>query len=180
MRTLLFFACGMAILTSITTGCTHSFVNSSQGSFVKSDTGSEMSSYTSNSQQSSQSSGSQGSFISSQNTSYSSSSGSQHDSFDLDAASLKQPHILSINSSGNQLTGEISVNGKVVRHIHGSKERINLSPLLSVGKQTVAVSARYSPASSSVNVELNGPDTNVSQQSSGNGVLKYTMTVNVH
>jgi hypothetical protein len=179
MRTLLFFAFGIAILASVTTGCTHSFADSSQSSFVHSDTGSDMSSSTTNSQQSSHSSGSQSSFTSSQNTSYSSSSGYQHDSFNLDAASLKQPHILSINTSGDELTGEITVNGRVVKHIHRSKEQINLSPFLSVGKQTVAISARYAPASSSASVELSGPDTNVSQQTSGNGVLKYTMTVTV-
>jgi uncharacterized protein YxeA len=200
MKTILFVACGVALLVTATTAVTQGFAHSNQSSFVKADGSSDMSNYTQISQTSQQSttsnsdsSGYQHNFTSSQTTSSSSgyqdnftssqttssSSGYQHDSLDLDAASLKKPHILSINSSGRLLIGQITINGKVVKRIRSSKEKINLSPLLSVGKQTVDISARYAPASASVSVELSGPDTKVTEQTSGDGVLKYSMTVNV-
>ncbi|MDF5719324.1 MAG: hypothetical protein PUP91_02290 [Rhizonema sp. PD37] len=134
-------------------------------------------SYTSTSQNTN-SSGSQRSYVStSQN---SDASTYQHSSLNLSAVDLRQPHILSIHTSGSQLTGEIIVNGKVVKRLTKSREQINLSPLLSVGEHTVKISARYSPTSSSVNVELSGPGTNITQQDSGNGILKYAMDVSVH
>ena len=78
------------------------------------------------------------------------------------------------------MTGEISVNGKVVKQISNEKNvNIDLSRYLSVGEQKVEISARYNPPSSSVSVELNGPGTNVTQQNSGNGALNYSMDVSV-
>ncbi len=182
MRNLLFFACGLAVLVTFTTAFAHqNFIHSSQSSSVNSDSNSDMSSFSSSSQtsssDSSDSSGNQQSYTTSQNTS--DSSGIQHNSFNLNAANLRKPHILSINTSGNQLRGEITVNGKLVKRLNTNSENINISPFLSVGEQTVKISARYAPASSSVNVGLSGPGTNVTQQNSGNGILNYTMDVTV-
>jgi hypothetical protein len=116
----------------------------------------------------------------SQQSSFGDSFGYQKSSLQLSAANLSQPHILSINTSNAQMTGEITVNGKVVKQINNDKNvKLNLSPYLSVGEHKVEVSARYNPPSSSVSVELSGPGTNVAQQNSGNGALNYTMDVNV-
>jgi len=183
MRNLLFFACGVALLVTVSTAFAQNFIHSNQSnqsSFVNKDNSSDMSSFTSNSQTSSNSSNSSGyqhNFTNSQSNS--DSSGYQHSSLNLNAVNLRQPHILSINTSGNHLTGEITVNGKVVKRLNHNSEKINISPFLSVGEQTVKVAARYVPASSSVNVELSGPSTNVTQQNSGNGILNYTMDVTV-
>lgn len=182
MRNLLFFACGVAMLVTVTTAFAHqNFIHSSQSSSVNSNSNSDMSTFSSTSQtsssDSSDSSGTQQSFTTSQNTS--DSSGTQHNSFNLNAANLSQPHILSIKTSGNQLTGQITVNGKLIKRLNKNSENINISPFLSVGEQTVKISARYAPASSSVNVGLSGPGTNVLQQNSGNGILNYTMDVTV-
>ncbi len=182
MRNLLFFACGVAMLVTLTTAFAHqNFIHSSQSSSVNSNSNSDMSTFSSTSQtsssDSSDSSGTQQSFTTSQNTS--DSSGTQHNSFNLNAANLSQPHILSIKTSGNQLTGQITVNGKLIKRLNKNSENINISPFLSVGEQTVKISARYAPASSSVNVGLSGPGTNVLQQNSGNGILNYTMDVTV-
>src|SRR5579883_800915 len=180
MKTLLFVACSVAILITATTGVTQGFTHGNQSSFANTDlNSSDMNNFTHTSQHStSSSSGYQHTFVSSQTTSES--SGYQQNSFDLDAANLKRPNILSINTSGRLLIGQITINGKVVKNIRSSKEKINLSPLLSVGEQTVNISARYFPASASASVELNGPGTKVTQQTSGDGILKYSMTVNVH
>lgn len=116
----------------------------------------------------------------SQHSSSGDSFGYQKTSLNLSAANLSKPHLLSIHTSDAQMTGEITVNGKVVKQISNEKNvNIDLSRYLSVGEQKVEISARYNPPSSSVSVELNGPGTNVTQQNSGNGALNYTMDVSV-
>ena len=103
----------------------------------------------------------------------------QRSTLNVDAASLSQPHILSINSSATQLRGEILVDGKVVKKLNKNSSEINLSPYLSVGQHNVEITARYSPPTSGVNVQINGPGTNVAQQNSGDGALNYKIDVNV-
>ncbi|MBW4635689.1 MAG: hypothetical protein KME30_28570 [Iphinoe sp. HA4291-MV1] len=116
----------------------------------------------------------------SQQSSSGDSFGYQKSSLNLSAANLSKPHILSINTSGAQMTGEITVNGKVVKQISNDKNaKVDLSRYLSVGEHKVEVSARYNPPTSSVSVELSGPGTSVTQQNSGNGTLNYTMDVSV-
>ncbi|MGH7998839.1 MAG: hypothetical protein ACREPR_05265 [Brasilonema sp.] len=116
----------------------------------------------------------------SQHSSSGDSFGYQKSSLQLSAANLSQPHMLSINTSGAQMTGEITINGKVVKQISNDKNtKVDLSRYLSVGEHKVEVSARYNPPSSSVSVEMSGPGTNITQQNSGNGTLNYTMDVSV-
>lgn len=103
----------------------------------------------------------------------------QRSTLNVDAASLSQPHILSINSSATQLKGEILVDGKVVKKLNKNSSEVNLSPYLSIGQHNVEITARYSPPTSGVNVQINGPGTNVAQQNSGDGALNYKIDVNV-
>lgn len=103
----------------------------------------------------------------------------QRSTLNVDAASLSQPHILSINSSATQLRGEILVDGKVVKKLNKNSSEVNLSPYLSIGQHNVEITARYSPPTSGVNVQINGPGTNVAQQNSGDGALNYKIDVNV-
>jgi cytoskeletal protein RodZ len=117
-----------------------------------------------------------GTFISQQNDQ---SSQYQRSTLNVDAASLSQPHILSINSSATQLKGQIVVDGKVVKKLNKNSSEINLSPYLSMGQHNVEITARYSPPTSGVNVQINGPGTNVAQQNSGDGALNYKIDVNV-
>jgi cytoskeletal protein RodZ len=117
-----------------------------------------------------------GTFISQQNDQ---SSQSQRSTLNLDAASLSQPNILSINSSATKLRGQIVVDGKVVKRLNKNSSEINLSPYLSMGQHKVEITARYSPPTSGVNVQINGPGTNVAQQNSGDGALNYKIDVNV-
>jgi uncharacterized protein YxeA len=124
-----------------------------------------------------------GTFISQQQSSQSQSSGNSYQksssSVSLRAVDVRQPHILKINSSGTQFVGKVTIDGKVSKKLDSKTSEINLSPYLSVGEHTVEISGRYSPATSSIQVELKGPGTNVTQQSSGNGVVNHTITVTV-
>jgi hypothetical protein len=151
---------------------TDSSVNSdteSDSTNINSEDDSDMKSRTFISQQSSQSSQSSGS-------SYQKSSSS----VSLRALDIRQPHILKIDSSsGTQFVGKVTIDGKEVKKLDSKTSEINLSPYLSLGEHTVEISGHYSPVSSSIKIELKGPNTNVTQQSSGNGVLNHSMTVTV-
>ncbi|WP_026733013.1 hypothetical protein [Fischerella sp. PCC 9605] len=111
---------------------------------------------------------------------FSSSSDYQESAITLRAVNLRKPHILKINTSGSQLQGKITFNSKVIKQIRNKRVYIDLSRYLSVGKHVVEISARYSPASSSVNVEFSGPGVKTTQQTSGSGILNYTLNVSVY
>ncbi|MDJ0697021.1 hypothetical protein [Mastigocoleus sp. MO_188.B34] len=126
-----------------------------------------------------QSSSSSSGYTSQSSSSYSSSSGYQSSSLTLSKANLSEPHILTVTTSGKRLTGKVIVNDKFVKKLYGNKVEFDLSPHLSVGKNTVEIDARYAPTSSTLDVEVNGPETSVSQQNSGNGVVNSNINIMV-
>jgi uncharacterized protein YxeA len=168
MKKIVFVAAGMVLIVSVGAAVAQNFSRSSQSSFVQSESNSEngddMNSFSSFSLQQS----------SSNSSSY------QQTTLSLSAANLNQPHILSINSSGNQLNGEITINGKAIKRFTNNKVEIDLSPYLSVGEQKIQISARYAPVGSAVNVQVSGPGTNIMQQTKGDGVLNSTINLSVH
>ncbi len=98
----------------------------------------------------------------------------------LDSANLGQPYILSISAtSGTQLTGQITINGTVVKDLKDNSVEIDVSPLLSKGTQTIKITGNYQSLESSVEIKLSGPGIEVSQQTSGNGIIDQTLIVNV-
>lgn len=108
---------------------------------------------------------------STQNSSY------QQATVNINSKNLEQPYILSIKSSATQLTGQILVNGKVIKQLNINQDRFNLSPYLAIGKNTIEILASYSPSLSLIEIALLGTDTRIVQQSSGTGILKHTLIV---
>ena len=98
----------------------------------------------------------------------------------LSSNDLKKPHILkvSIPKAGNRLTGQIKVNGKVVKALRNNPTQMNLSPQLSRGRYVIEISGSY-PTNSSVTVEFSGPNTQVSQQAGGSGTIRHTLIIDV-
>lgn len=103
----------------------------------------------------------------------------QQAAINIDSQNLELPYILRINISGTQLIGHIKVNGKVIKQLNLNNHQFNLSPYLSIDQNTIEILAQYNPPSSAVEIELLGCDTRVVQQTSGSGVLNYTLTVMV-
>ncbi len=102
-------------------------------------------------------------------------------SITLNADNLQQPCILSINSSGDILTAEIILDGKLIKSLNNTSEAdINLSPYLSRGVNTVKIKGNYSPASSLVSIKLMGDGTSASSQTSGSGTIEYTLLIDVY
>ena len=116
---------------------------------------------------------------SSSSSSSSSNNSSQRAFVNLDSENLKRPYIISVNTSAKEITGTITAQGKVIKQLNSDRTQFNLSPYLSVGKNTIEILAQYSPSSSEIEVKLVGLDTEVVQQTRGSGVLTYTLTVMV-
>ncbi|MEC4816683.1 MAG: hypothetical protein SAK29_25960 [Scytonema sp. PMC 1069.18] len=181
MNKLIIFATCLTFL-ALTTSLAQSIVKNSQSSSVEvqSDNANIQESTFIEVQSDSSSDMNRSSSFMSQHSSSDGSFGYQQSSLTLSAANLNRPHILSINTAGAQMSGEILVDDKVVKQINNSSSvDIDLSRHLSAGEHKVDVSARYSPASSAVSVELSSPSANITQQNNGNGVLNYTMNVSV-
>ena len=104
----------------------------------------------------------------------------QTTSISVNSKALKSPHILSIKTTDNtQIDGEVSVDGLVIKKLQGSQTSFNLSPYLEKQIKKIEISGTYKPASSSVKIEFSSPNTNVTQQMSGNGRLNQTLVITV-
>ena len=108
---------------------------------------------------------------STQNASY------QQATVNVDSKNLGLPYILSVKILGTQLTGQVKVNGKVIKELNSNNNEFNLSPYLLLSKNTIEILAPCSPNLSFIEVELLGPDTKVVQQASGTGALRHTLIV---
>jgi hypothetical protein len=168
MRNLIFYVLCVGFIISLTAGLTDNFSYIQQNSSVNSQSSSN-----------SNNSGNERTFISDKSQQSSNSSNFQRSTLNLQATNLNQPHVLKINSTGTQLQGQITINGKVVKQLSNNQSQINLSPYLSTGQQKVEISANYTPVSATVNVEVNGSGNNISQQSSGSGKLNYSLDLSV-
>lgn len=164
MKKTLFLACGAVTLIGISAAFANNLVSNSQSTVIQSDINNMNSSSSSSS---------------SSRTFTSNSSGYQRGRVSLSAAKLSQPHILKIDTNATRLRGEIIVNGKVVKKMNNKTTEIDLSRYLSLGEHQVEISANYAPAQSPIKVELNAPNSNVTQQTSGNGILNYQLSISV-
>ncbi|MGB3641194.1 MAG: hypothetical protein WBA39_26980 [Rivularia sp. (in: cyanobacteria)] len=163
MKKIIFIICGAVALISVSAAFANNFANNNQTNVVESDININNMSSNSNS------------FT----TFTSNSSGYQRGRVSLNAANLSKPHILKIETSATQLNGKITVNGKLVKNLSGKTTEIDLSRYLSVGEHKVEISANYAPKTSPIKVELNAPNNNLSQQTSGNGILNYQLSIYV-
>lgn len=105
---------------------------------------------------------------------------SQSSMITLAANSLRQPCILSITSSNNSmLTGQITLEGRVIKKFRGIRNLLNLSPYLSRGTNNIKISGYYQPVQSQVKIEFLTPNNKISQQISGNGKLNQALVLSV-
>jgi hypothetical protein len=163
MKKLLFLGFCLAFVASVSAVAAQNFISHRKVSLIYADSNSDdMHNFSTFSQQSNFSSTYQQNFLT------------------FRATNVSQPHILTVKTSGAQLQGEITLDGKIIKLLNSNQVEINLSPFLSVGEHQVKISGRYSPVSSSASITLSGPGTNVMQQTSGNGILYHVINMSIH
>ena len=107
-------------------------------------------------------------------------SASQTSVISIESDNLAQSDNPSITANqATEITGQITLNGKLIQDLKVNQALINLSPLLSKARQTIKISGTYQPVQLPVKVEFSRPDTQVTQQTSGNGILDQTLIINV-
>ena len=111
---------------------------------------------------------------------HSQSSQYQRTTIDLDASELGQLHLLDISAApGVRLSGQVIVDGIVIQELSSNRVSISLSPYLRGGRKTVEILGRYQPARASVQVEFSSPNTTITQQTSGTGLLRHVFVFNM-
>ncbi|ACB50925.1 hypothetical protein cce_1575 [Crocosphaera subtropica ATCC 51142] len=104
----------------------------------------------------------------------------QSSSINLNGSELNQPLWLQIQGvNGTNIQGQITVNGQVIKTLQGNNEQVDLSNYLSRGNYEITVQGNYYPSQGSVVVELKGNQTQVTQQTSGNGLLNQQLNMEV-
>ncbi len=104
-------------------------------------------------------------------------SSSQQAALNIDAKNLGLPYILNVKISGNKPTGQVKVNGQLIKQLNSNNNQFNLSPYLLSGKNRIEILVPYFPSLTFMDVELLGPDTRVVQQTSGIGALSHTLII---
>jgi hypothetical protein len=98
----------------------------------------------------------------------------------LNATALRSPHVLTIQAATDtRLTGKVMIDGVEVKKLQGGQTSFNLVPYLTPGDNKVEIVGEYRPVSSQVAIRFSGPQTQVSQQVSGNGKLRQTLIITV-
>ncbi|WP_324632685.1 hypothetical protein [Phormidium sp. CCY1219] len=77
------------------------------------------------------------------------------------------------------ISAEITVDGIPVKTVRGNSAFINLAPYLESGENRVEIRGYYSPASSTVRLELVGERNTITHEISGNGSLRQTLILDV-
>ena len=103
----------------------------------------------------------------------------QETRINLSSVDLKQPNFLSINlsESTRYMTGEVRLNGRLIKKLSQNSAQIDLAPALKRGNNRVTVFGKYSPASGSVNLDFSGPHNQISQEMAGSGLIKLVLLI---
>lgn len=97
----------------------------------------------------------------------------------LNSVDLKQPNLLNINlsQSARYMTGEVKLNGKLIKKLSQNSAQVDLAPALKRGSNRVTVFGKYSPANASVSLDFSGPHNQISQQLAGSGLIKLVLVI---
>ena len=104
---------------------------------------------------------------------------SQQSTLRLNSDHLNLPHTLTVGTTGQELTAVVKVNGRTIHTLVNQSETLNLSHYLSEGQHTIEIVGTYSPASATAEISLTGPGTQISQQTSGRGIIHNTWQISV-
>jgi hypothetical protein len=105
----------------------------------------------------------------------------QESSLELDRADLQDPHILTVRPSADarQVRGTITLDGKPLKTLGRGTVKIDLSPYLRKGRHKLRVVGSYRPVGASVEISLEGPSAEISQEVGGNGTVNQTIAIDV-
>ena len=98
---------------------------------------------------------------------------------EIDRSDLSTPLWLKVKAVDSELNGVIELNGKLFQSLNPREHKVNLAPYLHQGTNVVKISGQYYPSHGSVQLELLGAGTQVSQQTSGDGDFQQKLMIEV-
>ncbi|MDB9467790.1 hypothetical protein PN478_16975 [Dolichospermum circinale CS-534/05] len=102
----------------------------------------------------------------------------QETTINLNEDDLKENLLLKINTANN-FSGNIKLNGKNIKKIEGNSTEISLLKLLKKGKNIIEINGIDKSIGSTLRVELIGGNTQISQESGGNGDIQHILVIYV-
>jgi hypothetical protein len=97
----------------------------------------------------------------------------------IDRIDLSKPHFLTLKTDA-EVSGAVMVNGARVTELTAATTRLDLAPYLTErGTTEIAVIGHYFPHNATVQLQFEGPDIAINQQSSGVGELNYRLNLEV-
>jgi hypothetical protein len=103
----------------------------------------------------------------------------QSTTISLDRADLRQPHILRVQGSPNMQRVTVKINGRLVKSIVNGSIELNLAPLMTVGSYQIEISGTSPRSDDPISLTFTGKNSNITQQSSGTGIIKQILVINV-
>ncbi|PZV27404.1 MAG: hypothetical protein DCF12_04355 [Snowella sp.] len=105
----------------------------------------------------------------------------QMSTISLQQQGLKTPCLLSIlpSSAITNLQGKVLLNGKIIDRLNTTEKNLDLSSQLKRGSNRLIITGKYFPMDSTVSIHLQGLNTEVNQQTGGNGLLNQMLVIEV-
>ena len=103
----------------------------------------------------------------------------QSTTISLDRADLRQPQILRVRGSGNMERVDVKINGRLVKSIANGSIELDLAPMMQVGIYQVEISGTSPRVEDTISLTFTGTNTNINQQSSGSGIIKQILVIDV-
>jgi hypothetical protein len=105
----------------------------------------------------------------------------QMSTISLQQQGLKTPCLLSIlpSSAITNLQGKVLLNGKIIDRLNTTEKKLDLSSQLKRGSNRLIITGKYFPVDSTVSIHLQGLNTEVNQQTGGNGILNQMLVIEV-
>lgn len=97
----------------------------------------------------------------------------------LSSAKLSEPHLLKLETSGNDLSGYVVLDGKTIKEINGSDFELDLASYLSPGTHKLIIKIDSMSPENSVSWRIDAPGNSVNHSSSGNGTMEHVINLNV-
>lgn len=112
-------------------------------------------------------------------TQVSTSSQQQTNTVTIARTDLNKTHILTIQTSAD-LSGEIVINGDRVAKLAAHTTKLDVAPYLRAQSATkITVTGSYFPRNAAIELQFDGPNVDISQQSSGVELLDYQLNLKV-
>ena len=105
----------------------------------------------------------------------------QMSTISLQKEGLKTPCLLSIfhSSTITNFQGQVSLNGKIIDRLNTTGNTLDLSSQLKRGNNRLIITGKYFPVDSTVSIHLQGLNTEINQQTGGNGLLNQMLVIEV-